>query len=382
MTVPTASYISQLDPDLPADADLIAEGAAHLRLNNLVLQNTFPTASTPLTAAFADLNKVGVTPAQTSNDTTPASTEFTQLAILNAALTGVLPTQSGNNRKFLQTNGSTVSFAYAGVERETRSTNTILAQADAGIQIDATSTFTQTFTAAATLGDGWAVSIRNDGTGVITLDPNGAETIDGTATVNVYPGESCVVMSDGTNLFTRGLAPKGALIQLSTSTAATSAALDFANVFTTNFDAYVIRGDKLKPATDGAQPYFRTSTNSGVAYDAAGTDYSYAVNTCDSAGTPAGSGSAGAAQVILGSGSGVGNATSEWFSFEMLIYKPSDAAFCAFNWFGLSWTIATVLQTVQGSGARIAAADVDSCRFLFSSGNITSGTITVYGVKK
>src|SRR5712691_9495158 len=56
-----------------------------------------------------------------------------------------------------------------------RSSNTILGLSDFGKTFLATSTFTQTLTAAATLGDGWFCFYRNDGSGVITLDPNASE---------------------------------------------------------------------------------------------------------------------------------------------------------------------------------------------------------------
>lgn len=71
--------------------------------------------------------------------------------------------------------------------------------------IDCTSgTFSLAFTAAASLGDGWMVGVRNSGTGVITIDPNGSETIDGQATIDLGPGQYCEVYSDGSNLKTVG----------------------------------------------------------------------------------------------------------------------------------------------------------------------------------
>jgi hypothetical protein len=67
--------------------------------------------------------------------------------------------------------------------------------------IDYTSTggHTISFTAAATLGSGFEFHIRHSGTGTITLDPNGAETIDGSATVTLSPNQAVVVVCDGTN---------------------------------------------------------------------------------------------------------------------------------------------------------------------------------------
>ncbi len=85
-----------------------------------------------------------------------------------------------------------------------RSTNTILGVADFGKTFIATSTFTQTLTAAATLADGWYCGYRNDGSGVITIDPNAAETIDGQATITLQPGESCLIYCNGSAFKTIG----------------------------------------------------------------------------------------------------------------------------------------------------------------------------------
>lgn len=90
-----------------------------------------------------------------------------------------------------------------------RSSNTILALADYGRFFKATGSFTQTLTAAATLGDGWHCFYRNDGTGVITIDPNGAETIDGATTITLNGSQSCMIFCDGSNFKTMGLTPRG-----------------------------------------------------------------------------------------------------------------------------------------------------------------------------
>lgn len=82
-----------------------------------------------------------------------------------------------------------------------RSSNTILGQSDIGKMINATAAFTQTFTAAATLGDKWWCAYNAGGFSVV-LDPNGAELIDGAATKTVTG--SGLIYCNGSALFTVG----------------------------------------------------------------------------------------------------------------------------------------------------------------------------------
>jgi hypothetical protein len=102
-----------------------------------------------------------------------------------------------------------------------RSANTALGIGDMARVIIATGTWTQTLNPCATLGDGWVLEYRNDGTGVITIDPNAAETIDGVSTMQLAPGESCCIYCDGTQLKTIGRTSLSA--QNQTATAFTTA---------------------------------------------------------------------------------------------------------------------------------------------------------------
>jgi hypothetical protein len=90
-----------------------------------------------------------------------------------------------------------------GLVRLTKTANYTVAAADRAKSIAATSgTFTFTLTAAATLADGWWARIVNEGTGVVTVDPNGAETIDGLTTITMYQGETRLIYTDGSAWFT------------------------------------------------------------------------------------------------------------------------------------------------------------------------------------
>lgn len=71
---------------------------------------------------------------------------------------------------------------------------------DIGKVINCTAnTFTVSLTSAATLGNGFYCSIWNTGTGAITVDPSGSETIEGRTTLVLRPGEGFQIVSNGTN---------------------------------------------------------------------------------------------------------------------------------------------------------------------------------------
>lgn len=74
---------------------------------------------------------------------------------------------------------------------------------DLGKIINCTSgTFTVSLTAAATLGSGfncWIWNTSATSTDAITIDPNGAETIDGVTTIILRQGEGTQIVCDGTN---------------------------------------------------------------------------------------------------------------------------------------------------------------------------------------
>ena len=214
MSVETATYINQLDATLPGINDPKSEGDDHLRLIKGAVKATFPNlTATPVTPTSADLNTVAgasstgavgfnvQTQASTDNTTKAASTAMVQAAILaSSGITASLPAQSGNAGKFLSTNGTSPVWASAGlIGYSARTSNTQITVNDKGNLIDITSgTFTQTFDACSSLGAGWYAYIRNSGTGDITLDPNGSETIDGLTSYVMYPGEARLVQCDGT----------------------------------------------------------------------------------------------------------------------------------------------------------------------------------------
>jgi hypothetical protein len=127
--------------------------------------------------------------------------------------TNYVSTSAGTIGQFLQSAGSgapvwaTLSTA-TNITRTTKTSNYTLQSSDKGNLVVASSgTFTFSFDAAATLGASWCVYLQNAGTGDITLDPNGSETIDGLTSYVLYPNETRLVVCSGTAFFTTILQP-------------------------------------------------------------------------------------------------------------------------------------------------------------------------------
>lgn len=85
-----------------------------------------------------------------------------------------------------------------------RSSAAPVTTADRGRLIVATGTWTMALPAAATAGAGFGFLVSNGGSGTITLDPSGSETIDGAATLALGAGRSGLVVCTGSAWLTLG----------------------------------------------------------------------------------------------------------------------------------------------------------------------------------
>jgi hypothetical protein len=64
---------------------------------------------------------------------------------------------------------------------------------------------TLTLTASSALGNNWFVLLRNAGSGNLTVAPSGGDLINGSASIDLAPTDSCFVCCSGTAFFTVGL---------------------------------------------------------------------------------------------------------------------------------------------------------------------------------
>lgn len=58
---------------------------------------------------------------------------------------------------------------------------------------------------AASVGDNWFFLLRNGGSGLLTVDPNGSDLINGEATLTMQPADSAIILCSGVGFYTIGL---------------------------------------------------------------------------------------------------------------------------------------------------------------------------------
>lgn len=200
--------------------------------NNVVaIKNDVDMSATTFTVTLPDARQTSVGTAPLFNNV--GSNAFNILgatgATIQTASTGgvyilyltAVTTESGTWRTFQMGAGTASASAAAlagyGIEAigatlnqeyqasSTAVTPTTLGLADrAALRVWTGGAGTFALTAAATLTNGWFCNVYNAGTGALTIDPSGGETINNVATWNLNPGDSAIVCCDSTEFFTLG----------------------------------------------------------------------------------------------------------------------------------------------------------------------------------
>lgn len=144
--------------------------------------------------------------------------------------------------------------------------NDSITVADLGktILLNSASAATVTFSAVATLGDGFWCKFKNIGAGAITFDPNSSETIDG-QTTSIVPTNDCgEIHCTGSALYTLDRPP---VITLTSATvSAGPVAIPLAAYISNGFSKFKLFVRRARPNTDGAYIVLDVSVNAGSSY--------------------------------------------------------------------------------------------------------------------
>lgn len=158
--------------------------------------------------------------------------------------------------------------------------------------------------------------------------------------------------------------------------------VDFTTSIDDTYETYIFELSNVIPATDSVDLWVRTSANAGGAWDSGASAYRYA---CEGFGTGAltpSDQSTGAAQIVL-TPTAVGSASGEeGVSGEIHLIDPSSGVNTTMRGDLIMRNDGNQLIVVDVVGSRESAAAVDGVRFLFSSGDVESGILTLYGITK
>ena len=149
-----------------------------------------------------------------------------------------------------------------------------------------------------------------------------------------------------------------------------TASVAFTGFDSSKYDHYVFMFQHLIPATDGGGNYIlgRLSANGGSSYDAVNGNYHYSSST-DNTG-------------FLIINEAIGNDTNEYgFSGMFKVFCPHVAAYTYGRQDGIGMTTSSGnVASASNSNIHLSAAAQNAIQFLFNSGNIESGEITMFGI--
>jgi hypothetical protein len=160
------------------------------------------------------------------------------------------------------------------------------------------------------------------------------------------------------------------------------ASVDFTSNISSTYKVYAIVFDSVQPANDGAKLYVRLGN--GGSFDSGASDYSWAELYVAEATSPTAipDGDQADAQIALNNTGNTGNLAVEGIDGGVLyIYNPANTAkYTRIQGFLSGADTGGAGYKIEFSGRRLEAAAHDRIQFLFSSGDVSSGTFTLYGL--
>tara|TARA_R100001126_G_scaffold74457_1_gene43804 strand:- start:4 stop:609 length:606 start_codon:yes stop_codon:yes gene_type:complete len=177
----------------------------------------------------------------------------------------------------------------------------------------------------------------------------------------------------------------GSLNLISTSTASSSATLSFTSGIDSTYKEYIFKFINMHPATDGATFQFNGSVDSGSNYNVTKTTTSFfAFHLEDGSDEQLGystSNDLAQSTSFQNLADSVGNDNDQSASGFLHLFDPSNTTFVKhfINTGVHSMNDDRVLNRRQAGYFNTTSA-IDAVQFKFSSGNIDSGVIKLYGV--
>ena len=346
--------------------------------------------TTNVVASIMDINATASSLVITMPDATEAGTGQTVLfnnvgantfSVKTSTGTLICAPQSGTTFQIYLTDNSTVSGTWRSFQYgASASATNASALAGLGIKAIATtlnqsmpvSTFNSNYTtgssdrakvlvwnggagtlsleSAPTVGADWFVNVRNSGSGDLVIDPNSSEQINGGATLILAPGDSCIVVTDGSQFWTIGFGQSAVYAFTVLSIDVSGSGNYTLSIAELNKTAYIFTGtltgnrDIIVPTT--TQQYWVSNQTSG----------SYTLGVKTAAQSPAVTVASGARAILYCDGTNVVDADTATIAIPVTIAQGGTGATTAS---GARTNLgATAIGDAVFTAANVAAAQI------------------------
>lgn len=186
--------------------------------------------------------------------------------------------------------------------------------------------------------------------------------------------------AQSTGLLWENLTFTGDLIMISRQTASSSSSITFTDLDTTTYGTFFINLVDIHPSSDNVNLRCLFSTDNGSSFLNSGYAWVYKIIDASSASD---SENHGTAQIFIDSADQIGNSGGEgiagWFWY-LPSNNPSTGTKQTIEWQLYGQDDSTDLKGYWGGGTNSTSTAIDAIRFQFSSGNIESGDIYLYGL--
>ena len=198
------------------------------------------------------------------------------------------------------------------------------------------------------------------------------------------------VVSGGTTLIDNGAldagVPTGSLILLSTQTASSSSTIDFTSNINSTYDVYCFKFYDIHPSGDGSTFSFQGNSVGGSGFNETITSTVFLTqhNESDTATSLQYVTSMDQAQgtSFQQIGLATGNDNDQSFVGDLTIYNPSNTTFVKhFISRTHEYYSTDYARQYFTAGYFNTTSAIDEIQFKFTSGNIDSGVIKLYGIK-
>lgn len=182
-------------------------------------------------------------------------------------------------------------------------------------------------------------------------------------------------------------APSNPITLISDTDISDAATFNFTGFDSSKYDSYEFLFHNVVPATDNVYFWCRLSTDGGSSYDNGASDYDWRILSTSHHSTSARFDvDTTAAQISLNGDDVTSNrsqgsdADEGGVNGRVEIMLPNNTAYHP----RIAWRVwgfgpSNIPNSHMGTACHLTAQDTDGIQFLFSSGNIESGTIKVYG---